>query len=76
MAELNTGRKEKAHNVEFAKGGKTKMFGEQAAGEVKPGVTEKSPSSAPGEKFASGGSTKMHGYAASQPAQAGITGAR
>ena len=67
---------EKSHNVEFAKGGNTHMFGEQAAGAVKPGVTEKSPTSAPGEKFAKGGSTKMHGYAGSQPAQAGITGAR
>lgn len=67
---------EKSHNVEFAKGGNTHMFGPQAAGSVKPGVTEKSPTSAPGDKFAKGGSGKMFGFAGSQPAQAGITSAR
>lgn len=69
---------EKSHNVEFAKGGKTKMFGKQAAEPAEKGVT-RDPSatdSAPGPKFASGGSTKMFGYAASQPATAGITSAR
>ena len=67
---------EKSHNVEFAKGGKTKMFGEQAAGEQTPGYTEKTEDSAPGEKFAAGGKGKMFGYAGSQPAEAGKTSAR
>jgi hypothetical protein len=67
---------EKSHNVEFAKGGKTKMFGEQAAGDQTPGHTEKDPTSAPGSKFAEGGKGKMFGYAGSQPAEAGKTSAR
>jgi hypothetical protein len=67
---------EKSHNVEFAKGGNTPMFGEQAAGKQTPGHTEKDPTSAPGEKFAAGGKTAMFGYAGSQPATAGKTSAR
>lgn len=69
--------KKTEHNVEFAKGGDTPMFGEQAAGEQEAGVTEHDvEGGAPGAKFASGGSNKMFGYAGSQPARAGITGAR
>jgi len=67
---------EKTHNVEFAKGGKTKMFGEQAAGDQTPGHTEKDPTSAPGEKFAEGGKDHMFGYQGSVPAKAGISSAR
>lgn len=68
---------EKSHNVEFAKGGKTKMFGEQAAGEQKPGETEHDVAGgAPGDKFAKGGSGKMFGYSPSAPARSGITSAR
>ena len=67
---------EKSHDVEFAKGGNTHMFGEQAAGEQKPGETEKSETSAPGDKFASGGKTKMFGFAGAEPARAGISSAR
>lgn len=63
-------------NAEFAKGGKTHMFGEQEAAEMPSGTTDKGDKSGPGEKFASGGSGKMFGYAGSQPAQAGITSAR
>jgi hypothetical protein len=69
-------RHEKTHNVEFAKGGNTKMFGEQAAGEQKPEHTGKQPTSAPGAEFAKGGSGKMFGFTAAQPAQSGITSAR
>lgn len=70
-------RGEKTHNVEFAKGGSTKMFGEQQAGEVKPAQTGKpSGQTGKGAEFAKGGSTKMHGFAGSQPAQSGITSAR
>lgn len=71
---------EKTHNVEFAKGGDTPMFGEQEAGSRK--GADKSPStgkpdsSGPGEKFAEGGSTKMFGYQGSVPATAGISSAR
>lgn len=71
---------EKSHNVEFAKGGKTHMFGEQEAGERdgadKSPSTGKPDSSGPGDKFASGGSTKMFGFSGALPAQAGITSAR
>lgn len=72
--------KEKTRNVEFAKGGKTHMFGEQEAGPRtgadKSPSTGKPDSSGPGEKFAKGGSGKMFGYTGSLPAQAGITSAR
>ncbi len=68
---------EKSHNVEFAKGGKTHMFGAQAAGDQRAGVTEHdAEGGAPGAKFASGGSNKMFGYTGSLPAQAGKTSAR
>ena len=67
---------EKTHNVEFAKGGTTPMFGEQAAGEKVPGDTYKHESPAPGDKFAKGGSTKMFGFQGSIPARDGITSAR
>jgi hypothetical protein len=63
-------------NTEFAKGGKTHMFGEQAAGPQAPGTTDKGSGSAPGDKFAKGGSGKMFGYSGAVPAQAGITSAR
>ena len=70
---------EKTHNVEFAKGGTTKMFGEQEAGERtgadKSPSTGKPDSSGPGEKFAAGGSGKMFGYNPAKPATAGITSA-
>jgi hypothetical protein len=74
MAEKSKVESEK--NVEFAKGGDTHMFGEQAATPDKPGNTGKDQSSAPGAKFASGGSGKMFGFNPSVPATAGQTGAR
>jgi hypothetical protein len=63
-------------SAEFAKGGKTHMFGEQEAGEMPSGTTDKGDESGPGEKFAKGGSGKMFGYSGALPARAGITGAR
>lgn len=70
---------EKTHNVEFAKGGKTHMFGEQAAESATkfPGRTADTTSDddAPGEKFASGGSGKMFGFNPAKLATAGITSA-
>lgn len=68
-------KRESQHNVEFAKGGNTHMFGKQSAGEQKAGDTAHD-TSGDGGKFASGGSTKMFGFAGSQPAKAGITSAR
>lgn len=68
---------EKSHNVEFAKGGNTHMFGAQAAGKQKAGVTEHdAEGGAPGAKYAEGGKGKMFGYTGSLPAQAGKTSAR
>jgi hypothetical protein len=67
---------ETSHDVTFAEGGDTHMFGEQAAGPDKPGNTGKDQSGAPGPKYAAGGKNKMFGFAGSQPATAGQTGAR
>jgi hypothetical protein len=81
-------RNEKQHDVTFAKGGSTKMFGEQGAEEQKPGGTahktgnDQGPSDqggngpVVGDKFASGGKTKMFAFAGAQPARDGITSAR
>lgn len=71
-------KKETSHSAEFAKGGNTPMFGEQAAEPMKPGITRDATSQdgAPGEKFAKGGSGKMFGFAGAQSARAGITSAR
>jgi hypothetical protein len=73
-------KNETTHDVDFAKGGDTPMFGEQEAGSRtsadKSPSTGKPDSSGPGEKFAEGGTNKMFGYAGSQPATAGITSAR
>lgn len=71
-----TKTKEAQHDVTFAEGGDTKMFGKQAAGPDKPGNTGKDPTAAPGPKYAAGGSSKMAGYNPSVPARAGITSAR
>jgi hypothetical protein len=70
-------RHERTHNVEFAKGGDTPMFGKQAAGPQKAATTAHDVSGgAPGAEFAKGGSTKMFGFQGSIPARAGITSAR
>lgn len=67
---------ETSHDVTFAEGGDTHMFGQQAAGPDKPGNTGKDQSGAPGAKFASGGKGKMFGFNPAVPATAGQTGAR
>lgn len=67
-------KKESTHNVEFAKGGNTPMFGQQHSGEQAPATTDHKVGS--DGKFASGGSGKMFGFNGSQPARAGITSAR
>ncbi len=69
-------RGEKTHNVEFAKGGTTKMFGEQQAGPAKTAQTGDAGQTGKGAEFAKGGSGKMFGFAGSQSAQAGKTSAR
>lgn len=66
-------RNESSHNVEFAKGGNTAMFGQQHVGEQKPGGT--ATASGGDGKFAVGGSNKMFGFRGSENAQAGITSA-
>lgn len=68
--------KEAQHNVEFASGGDTHMFGKQSASPDRPGNTGKDPGAAPGPKFAAGGTNKMFGFNGSQPVKAGQTGAR
>lgn len=70
------GRVERSHNVEFAKGGNTKMFGEQQAEPMKSGQTGDPGATGKGAEFAKGGSTKMHGFSGSLPATAGITSPR
>ena len=70
-------RHEKTHNVEFAKGGDTKMFGEQAAGDQKAATTAHDVGGgAPGAKYAEGGKGKMFGFSGALPARDGITSAR
>ena len=80
---VNKTKKEGQHDVEFAEGGDTPMFGtgnrlktttEDAAGTQTPAQT--SSKSKNNEKYAEGGSTKMFGYSPSVPAKAGITSAR
>lgn len=69
-------RHETTHNADFAEGGDTPMFGEQSAGEQKPGSTAHTESAAPGADFASGGKGKMFGFRPSTPAQDGVTAPR
>ena len=70
-------RNETTHNVDFAEGGDTPMFGLQAAGDQKSGGTAHNVGGgAPGAKFAEGGKTKMFGFQGSLPARDGITSAR
>lgn len=69
-------KREGEHNVEFAKGGSTHMFGPQKAGQQASGETETESGQYSGDKFACGGSGKMFGFAGSQPAKSGQTGAR
>ena len=68
--------KKNEKSADFAKGGNTHMFGEQAAAEMPSGTTDKGDKGGPGEKVAKGGSGKMFGYAGSVSATAGQTGAR
>ena len=80
---VNKTKKEGQHDVEFAEGGDTPMFGtgdrtktetRDAAGDQLAGQTAQHSKDNP--KYAEGGSTKMFGYSPSVPAKAGITSAR
>jgi len=73
---VNSTKKEAQHNVTFAEGGNTHMFGKQAAGPDKPGNTGKDQSGAPGPKFAEGGNGKMFGFSGAQSQSPGRTSAR
>jgi hypothetical protein len=76
MANTAKVTKETSHNVEFAKGGNTKMFGEQQAEPRTPGKTGDPGATGKGAEFAKGGSGKMFGFAGSVPARSGISSAR
>jgi hypothetical protein len=84
VAPVNTtskvSRNETSHDVQFAEGGDTHMFGKQQAGSRTSGdkgpSTGKPDDSGPGEKFAQGGKGKMFGFQGSLPARDGITSAR
>ena len=74
---------ESSHNVEFAEGGDTPMFGTGNHEKTDHGANPQAPShtghdapSGGGPKFAEGGKGKMFGFHGSQPATAGQTGAR
>ena len=81
-------QKKTPKSADFAKGGKTPMFGTGDRTTTAPqdgahgkgsGTTDQGasgPGADTGDKFAKGGSGKMFGYVGAQPAQAGITGAR
>ena len=66
--------REAEHDVTFAEGGDTHMFGKQSASPDTPGNTGKTEKAAPGAKFAEGGKNKMHSYRASQAQSPGRTG--
>jgi len=80
VAPVNTSsrvtRNEKSHDVQFAKGGNTKMFGEQQAEPMKSGQTGDPGATGKGAEFAKGGSGSMFGFQGSVPARDGITSAR
>jgi hypothetical protein len=78
-----TKKTESAHDVTFAEGGDTPMFGKgdrtvtdtkDAAGEQTPGQTAETSKNDP--RYAEGGSTKMFGFSPSVKATGGITGPR
>lgn len=69
-------KQESEHNVEFAKGGDTPMFGEQAADPQVPGKTNQPSEKGPGAKYAEGGKGKMFGFAGAEPQSPGRTSAR
>jgi hypothetical protein len=71
-------KKERQRPAALAKGGKDKMFGEQAAGPARAGQTGKNQTAAPGAKAAKGGAQigQIHTGGRSVPAKPGATGPR
>jgi hypothetical protein len=76
-------KKEAQRDLKMAKGGKTPMYKQQAAGLAKAGQTGKRETSAPGAKFARGGGDSGSGRSSDEkpfrggfakPAKAGATG--
>ena len=69
-------KQETEHDVTFAEGGDTHMFGPQSASPDVPGNTGKSPKAAPGAKYAEGGKGKMFGFHGAEAQAAGRTSQR
>jgi hypothetical protein len=65
---------DRLHSKAFARGGRTKMFGQQAAGPDRPGNTGKDQTAAPGPKAARGGPPVRGVGGRARPAQSGHTG--
>ena len=66
-----------AKKADFAKGGDTHMFPQQAAEPSPAGLTrDPTRTDSVGQKFAKGGSNKMFGYAGVMTAEGGKTSAR
>jgi hypothetical protein len=72
---VDKSKKESQHAATFGKGGKSKMFSDQAAGPQRSGITGGTPNPAPGAKAAKGGqlTSKMR---FAEPAKAGRTAPR
>jgi hypothetical protein len=73
MAASGKSKVEKSSTPSFAKGGSTKMFGQQHAGTKTPGNTGHEVSGGDG-KFAKGGSGHMFGKQSANQKVAGTTG--
>jgi hypothetical protein len=67
-------KKDRERPAVLAKGGKDRMFGEQAANPAKSGTTGKPNVSGPGARAAKGGSLKTNPGGLSRPARPGSTG--
>lgn len=61
------------HGKTFAAGGKTHMAKPQAAGPVRPGVSGKSQTAAPGGRAAAGGPPIPPRVSKARPAKGGVT---
>jgi hypothetical protein len=74
---VDSSKQDRQRGTAFAKGGKSRMFGEQAAGPIRAGQTGKAQNPAPGAKGArGGGKTGADIGGLARPAKAGATGPR
>jgi hypothetical protein len=64
----------KSKSVQFAKGGKGHMFGQQGANPQQAGESGHAAADGKGAAFAKGGSGKMFGFRPSAPARPGQSG--